>query len=155
MSENDAAMLDLADRFVNAIEKRELDSVRALFHPDAVFWTNIGLSETDLETRLAGIALEFEIFDEFAFEERRVDSFADGFVLRTVIRGSLHGGERFDLDLFLPSNSDPPHQVVVFWPGANAFGGYKARYSGWSIRLLRSELGREPGTACCCVGTTD
>ena len=96
MPQNDAAMLDLADRFVNAVEKQELDSVRALFHPDAVFWTNIGLSDTDLETRLARIALEFEIFDEFAFEERRVDSFADGFVLRTVVRGSLHGGERFD-----------------------------------------------------------
>ena len=36
---------------------------------------------------------------------------------------AAYGGERFDLDLFLPSNSDPPHQVVVFWPGANAFGG--------------------------------
>ena len=36
---------------------------------------------------------------------------------------AAYGGERFGLDLFLPSNSDPPHQVVVFWPGANAFGG--------------------------------
>ena len=79
--------------------------MRALFAPDAVFWTNISQTEIDLETRLAGIALEFEIFDAFAFEEMRVNAFAQGFVLRAQARGSVRGGERFDFPLCVVANA--------------------------------------------------
>ena len=96
---DDAVLLGLAERFANAVTKRDLDAMRALFAPDAVFWTNISQTEIDLETRLGRIELEFEIFDAFAFEEMRVDAFAQGFVLRAQARGSIRGGERFDFPL--------------------------------------------------------
>ena len=95
---DDTLLLGLADRFANAVEKRDLDEMRGLFAPDAVFWSNIGQTETDLETRLAGIALEFQVFDVFAFEEMRVDAFTGGFLLRARARGSVRG-ERFDFPL--------------------------------------------------------
>ena len=95
---DDALLLGLAERFANAVEKRDLNEMRALFAPDAVFWTNISQTEIDLETRLAGIALEFEIFDAFAFEEMRIDAFPGGFLLRARARGSVQG-EGFDFPL--------------------------------------------------------
>jgi eukaryotic-like serine/threonine-protein kinase len=45
--------------------------------------------------------------------------------LEKVSFDAAYGGERVIAYLFLPKNSPPPYQTVVFFPGSNAFAGEK------------------------------
>lgn len=90
---DDKALLGLANAFNDAIAKRDLDAMRELFAPDATFWTNIGQTDSGLDERMERIALEFEVFESFAFAEPRVDAFPGGFVLRARARGSVRGAQ--------------------------------------------------------------
>jgi ketosteroid isomerase-like protein len=53
----------------------------------------------DRATRLARIALEFRLFETFAFEDTRVDDFGTGFLVRARARGSLAGDKRFEFPI--------------------------------------------------------
>lgn len=95
---DDKALRGLANAFNDAIAKRDLGAMRKLFAPDAKFWTNIGQADTGLDARMERIALEFKVFESFAFAEPRIDAFPGGFVLRARASGSVRG-ERFEFPI--------------------------------------------------------
>jgi ketosteroid isomerase-like protein len=96
---DDETIRSLAGRFTEAIAKRDLAALRNLFSPSAVFWTNVGRTETPLEQRLQGIALEFRIFEEFRFEDLRCHPYSDGFALQMTARGRTTRGDRFEFPM--------------------------------------------------------
>ena len=49
---------------------------------------------------------------------------------------AAYGGERVDLNLFLPVNGEPPYQVVVFWPGFNAISQANVPADRYSYLML-------------------
>jgi len=96
---------ELANRFMDSVVTRDLDAMRALLDDEAVFWTNVTRVDTDKETRLARIALEFRTFEEFAFEEPRIDELPSGFVIRARAKGSLPGGTTFEFPICIVADT--------------------------------------------------
>ena len=99
MNTEPAEAASLASRFIAATGARDLPGLAALMAEDARFWTNIADEAVDRATRLARIELEFRLFRSFAFEDPRIDGFADGFVIRSRARGVLAGGENFEFPI--------------------------------------------------------
>ena len=96
---------ELAKGFLQSIAARDLGAMRDLLDDEAVFWTNVTMTDTDKETRLQRIALEFRTFDTFVFEDERIDDFGDGFVIRARANGSIPGGITFSFPICIVADS--------------------------------------------------
>lgn len=99
MPDKSAKPTELAERFLAAVEHRDLGAMEAVLAQDAKFWTNVSQSDMDRATRLERIALEFRLFATFAFEDTRLDGFGSGFLVRARARGSLPDGQRFEFPI--------------------------------------------------------
>jgi ketosteroid isomerase-like protein len=102
---NERTGRELAKGFLRSIAARDLGAMRELLDDDAVFWTNVTMTDTDKETRLQRIALEFKTFDTFTFEDERIDDFGNGFVIRARAKGSLPGGISFGFPICIVGDS--------------------------------------------------
>ncbi len=99
MTLDEATPMELARHFLEATAGKNLADLSALFHDDAVFWTNVDQNEYDKASRLARIAVEFRVFQKFGFERPVINEFADGFVIRAVVTGCLADDVRFDFPI--------------------------------------------------------
>jgi ketosteroid isomerase-like protein len=95
----------LAEGFIASTESRDIGAMRELFDPEATFWTNVTLADVDLESRLARIAQEFELFETFGFDAARVDAHEGGFLIRAQAKGSLPGGKAFDFPVCIVADA--------------------------------------------------
>ncbi len=67
----------------------------------------------------------------------RVDSSAEQWIVERVSYRAGYGGERMPALLFLPRNSRPPFQAVVFFPGSDALHSSSTEAIGtWSLEFL-------------------
>jgi ketosteroid isomerase-like protein len=105
MTKGDGQGASLAQAFIDATESRDLAAMRELFHPEAKFWTNITLQDSDLESRFLRIAREFEIFATFGFTKPRIDDYGSGFVIRAGVKGSLQNGVSFEFPVCIVGDS--------------------------------------------------
>lgn len=84
-SDTQDAILALADRFIEAIQKGDTDIVRACYHPDARIWLNTLGQAVDRDTNV-------EVLTGFAgrtvsrdYQNRKVRVTADGYVQQHVL----------------------------------------------------------------------
>jgi ketosteroid isomerase-like protein len=96
---------ELAMGFLQSIAARDLDAMRDLLDDEAVFWTNVTMTDTDKEARLQRIAMEFRTFDTFVFVDERIDELRNGFVIRARAKGSLPGGITFEFPICIVADS--------------------------------------------------
>ncbi|MFI5613268.1 nuclear transport factor 2 family protein [Amycolatopsis sp. NPDC051903] len=88
----------LVNDYFRAIERGDLDAVRASYAPDAVIWHNDGAGEQDLEANLAVLRVLSGGIRDLHFDvSRRVDV-GDGVFQQHVLRGQLPNGEESALD---------------------------------------------------------
>jgi ketosteroid isomerase-like protein len=90
MTENTLA---LAKRFFDAIEKGDIDTVRAIYAPDAVIWHNNDGLETTREDNLKVLTNFIKAVPERRYLERRVGAFDGGFVQQHLLKGKLANGK--------------------------------------------------------------
>lgn len=83
----------LADRFVDALERIDLEALRTCLAPAARFWVNIGPTEYSVDERFAVLALEEQHLREHRLEDVRVTVTERGFVLQFTSAGALVDGE--------------------------------------------------------------
>ena len=88
-------MLDLAGRFFAAIERGDIDAVRAMYSADAVVWHNYDGAEQTVEQNLATLASIMKNFSGFRYEERRCQATESGFVEQHITRGRTPKGTEF------------------------------------------------------------
>lgn len=94
--------LQLADRFFNAIEQGDVDTVRELYHPNVVIWHNYD----DLNQRETGDSREDNL-KVLAGLPRRIkgahydvwyrEATSTGFVQQHVLRGTMPNGQPIEL----------------------------------------------------------
>lgn len=86
---------DLADRFITAITRGDVDTLRSLYAPGARIWHNGpgqgGGAEQGLDDNLRTLRWLSRNLDDFRYEEIRRDPLPDGYVQRHVLRGRLNG----------------------------------------------------------------
>lgn len=81
----EAAILALADRFIEAIQKGDIDTVRVCYHPDARIWLNTAGQAVDRDGNI-------EVLTGFAgrttsriYQDRKVQVTTDGYVQQHVL----------------------------------------------------------------------
>ena len=94
---NERETLELADRFFAAIPKGDLDSVRAIYAPDAVIWHNNDQATQNVEQNLQVLAWVAKNIAGLRYEEIRRHVTPSGFVQQHVLRGTAPNGKPLEL----------------------------------------------------------
>ncbi len=92
-----AAMLELARRFVGAIERGDTEAVRACYHPDARIWHNDDGVEQTVDENLRVLSWMVRTLPSRHYDVSRLDALPDGFVQQHVLRTTLPGGGTWEL----------------------------------------------------------
>lgn len=87
----------LAKRFFDAIEEGDIQTVRAVYAPDAVIWHNTDNIENTREENLAVLDGFIKRIPVRRYENRRLDVFEDGFVHQHLLRGKTRDGRELAL----------------------------------------------------------
>jgi ketosteroid isomerase-like protein len=91
-------MLAMADRLFAAVERGDIDAVRAIYAPDAVIWHNHdGVTQT-VDENLRVLAWVAKNVTGFRYEDVRRTATPDGFVEQHVLRGRAPNGEELRVD---------------------------------------------------------
>jgi ketosteroid isomerase-like protein len=92
---NHAETLALAERFVAAIARGDIETIKACYAPDARIWHNFDEVEQTLEQNLATLGwLSKRLLDRH-YEIIARNTFDGGFVQQHVLTGTLRNGEKF------------------------------------------------------------
>lgn len=97
MTTNDD-VLALADRFVTAIERGDVDAVRACYHPEAVVWHNNDGVEQSVDQNLAVLRWMSRALPTRTYRVLRREALPDGFLQQHVLEAELPGGGTWSLD---------------------------------------------------------
>ena len=95
MSERE--ILELADRFFAAIPKGDLETVRAIYAPDALIWHNNDQTTQNVEQNLAVLGWVTKNISALRYEEIRRHVTPSGFVQQHVLRGTAPNGKPLEV----------------------------------------------------------
>ena len=90
-------VLDLADRFIRAVEAGDLDTVRAIYAPDAVIWHNNDRKETTVEENLRVLGWIAKHVTGKKYGDIRCQETDSGYVQQHVMRGTAPNGQDFEV----------------------------------------------------------
>lgn len=90
---HEAAMLALCDRFLSAIVRGDIETVRQIYAPDALIWHNHRPNTETVDENLTVLALATRFIDGFRYEDISRHATADGFVQQHTVRGRTPGGD--------------------------------------------------------------
>lgn len=96
MSEID--YVDLAQRFVAAIQAGDAAAVRAFYAPDAKIWHNIDDVEQTVDQNLKSLAWFVRTLPDRIYRVQRIAPLPDGFLQQHVLEATLPNGERWAMD---------------------------------------------------------
>lgn len=90
----DRELRELCTRYFDAIERRDVETVAALYAPDFVFWVNLTGAESSREQNLAALRDGYALLRRRCYDDRRIDTFATGFLARYSVNVVQHNGRR-------------------------------------------------------------
>ncbi len=93
----DRELRELCNRFFDAIERRDLDTVAELYAPDFNFWVNLTGAESSREQNLATLADGYALLRRRTYDDRIIDTFESGFLVRFSVTVVQHDGRRRSL----------------------------------------------------------
>ena len=91
------AMLELAARFSGAIERGDLEAVRAIYAPDAVIWHNFDRAEQSVSENLKTLAWLTRVLSDRHYEIQRREALPDGYLQQHELQGRLPSGKKFSM----------------------------------------------------------
>jgi ketosteroid isomerase-like protein len=91
------AMLVLAARFFDAVAAGDIDTVRAIYAPDALIWHNYDGKTQDAETNLRTLAVVARVIRGLRYEDVRRTVTSSGFVQQHVLRGIAPNGAELNV----------------------------------------------------------
>ena len=94
---NEREILELADRFFAAIPKADLETVRAIYAPDARIWHNNDQVAQDVEQNLAVLGWVTKNISGLRYEDVRRQVTPSGFVQQHVLRGTAPNGTPLEI----------------------------------------------------------
>lgn len=88
--------LEVAERFLAAIEAGDIETVRSLYHPDAQVWHNFDQASQTRDENLRVLAWMSRRVKERRYEEVRRIETPTGFAQQHVLRGIAPNGEKLE-----------------------------------------------------------
>jgi ketosteroid isomerase-like protein len=95
------ARSDLADRFLDALARYDVDALGPLLDEGCVRWLNLSGEVQRREELLAVVALERDVVVDPTFDVRHRAATDDGFVLQLTAAGTTRGGTPFRIPVCL------------------------------------------------------
>jgi ketosteroid isomerase-like protein len=95
MSEQD--VLDLADRFLTAVETGDLDAVRAIYAPHAKIWHNVDGVEQTVEQNLRVLGWFARTLPNRRYRVLRREATRDGFFQQHAVEAVLPDGTEWKM----------------------------------------------------------
>jgi ketosteroid isomerase-like protein len=95
---SDTDMIELARRFVGAIERGDVDAVAACYHPDAKVWHNNDGIEQSVTDNLRVLGWMAKVLPQRHYRVIRLEALPDGFVQQHVLEAELPNGGTWALD---------------------------------------------------------
>ena len=89
------AVLELANRFVAAIESRDVDAVRRCYAPQARIWHNHDGKVQSVDDNIKGVHWIHKVLAGVRYDVKRRVAIPGGFLQEHVLRGTLPSGEAF------------------------------------------------------------
>jgi len=87
----------LCHALFDAIEREDLDGMRACYAPDMVLWFNVTGQESSGEDTIAAQAEGRALLRRRTYDDRTISTFADGFVVQYTLTIVQHDGRRRSL----------------------------------------------------------
>jgi ketosteroid isomerase-like protein len=94
---NERETLEIADRFFAAIPKGDLETVRAIYAPDALIWHNNDQTTQSVEQNLQVLGWVTKNIASLRYEEVRRYVTPSGFVQQHVLRGTAPNGKPLEV----------------------------------------------------------
>ena len=88
----DTELRELCRRYFDAVECGDVDTVAELVAPDFTFWVNLTGAESTREANLQTLREGKALHRRRTYDDRIVDVFHDGFVIRYQLRGVQNTG---------------------------------------------------------------
>jgi len=90
----DSEIRELCNRFFDAYQDRRVDELAELYAPDCVVWHNVFGREMSGRDNLAALPASYTQQRRRTYDDRHVDVFEGGFVIRYTLAGVQHSGHR-------------------------------------------------------------
>lgn len=94
---DEAETRELAQRFFDAVEAGDIDTVQACYTDDAVIWHNFDNNEQSVADNVAALRGMVSRIDDRSYADRRVETFDGGFVQQHVLHATRKDGERLTM----------------------------------------------------------
>jgi ketosteroid isomerase-like protein len=90
----DAELRQLCNRFFDAYQDRRIDELRDIYAADCVVWTNVFQKEMSGEENIAALPKSYKMARRRTYDDRRINTFDEGFVIQYTLSGVHHTGHR-------------------------------------------------------------
>lgn len=90
----DRELRELCTRYFDAIERRDVDTVADLYAPGFTFWVNPTGAESARDENLKTLRDGYALLRRRTYDDRRIDTFAGGFLARYSVNVVQHSGRR-------------------------------------------------------------
>ena len=93
----DRELRELCTRYFDAVERGDVDAVAELYATDFSFWVNLTGAESSREQNLATLRDGKAVLRRRSYDDRTIDTFETGFVVRYSVNVVAHDGRRSSL----------------------------------------------------------
>jgi len=95
MTAGQQSVLQLADRFMDALERCDVDAVRAIYARDAKLWHNFDQKLQSVDENLKTLEWLHATLKDVEYDIVRRELIPGGYYQQHVLRGTLKSGESF------------------------------------------------------------
>jgi ketosteroid isomerase-like protein len=85
---------ELCNRFFDAYQDRRVDELAKIYSDDCIVWHNVFGKDTSGQDNLAALPKSYEGQRRRTYDDRQIDVFEGGFVIRYTLHGVQHSGHR-------------------------------------------------------------
>ena len=89
---HDAAMHDICNRFLDAIEARDMDLIGEILSPDLQFWANFTNATKGRDDMLQAISAGYAVHRHRHYNDRRIRALEGGFLAQYTCAITRHDG---------------------------------------------------------------
>lgn len=95
---NSTEMLAFAERFVSAIQRGDVDAVRACYAPDAKLWHNTDNIEQTVDQNMKVLDWFIRTLPDRFYRVLRREALPDGFLQQHILEATLPDGTKWAMD---------------------------------------------------------
>ena len=93
----DGELRDLCNRFFDAVERTDLDAIRAIYSDDLKFWANVTQAEKTKDENLKILADGKAVHRRRTYDDRQIRTFEGGFLVQYSCNIVQHDGRKRSL----------------------------------------------------------